>query len=260
MARVGVQLGEAAQSQQQSSGAAGRHDGCGTATGGALLAEESWLCMEACSTDQAYATDPTAADPQLEPCTATVTEHQQQHLPSLGAAVGHAGMCCADAVAACSRPVTAPLAAQVWLLQQQWAENLQAAEITHAAAANCVLNSSTQRAAVAVPTPGRKQACAAVPQQHLEQLQCVLCANAAVAVGQLHDLRQLDLSLEQLATLQGLGQLCPQLQVGCKMRIWLWWQLSGMCRKHQQLAAGLQVVWHCWVVPAINSSSTVQLP
>jgi hypothetical protein len=56
------------------------------------------------------------------------------------------------------------------------------------------------------------------PQQHqhqpgLQRLQQLLAANAAVPASQLASLRQLDLSLEQLLDLQGLGQLCPQLTV-----------------------------------------------
>jgi hypothetical protein len=50
-------------------------------------------------------------------------------------------------------------------------------------------------------------------QPGLQRLQQLLAANAAVPAGQLAGLRQLDLSLEQLLDLQGLGQLCPQLTV-----------------------------------------------
>jgi hypothetical protein len=57
-------------------------------------------------------------------------------------------------------------------------------------------------------------------QPGLQRLQQLLAANAAVPAGQLAGLRQLDLSLEQLLDLQGLGQLCPQLTVSIAFSHW----------------------------------------
>jgi hypothetical protein len=167
-------------------------------------------------------------------------QQQQQQMPDLHWATAHAGMCSSRQLAACSRPrLTRPH--PVVQLQRDWAAHLQAA----AAAGNVTSGScDTRRCLCSKESSGSGLTSQAMPcetvrrrrrssssssglsqQPGLQRLQQLLAANAAVPDSQLVSLRQLDLSLEQLVDLQGLGQLCPQLTVSCWRQSGIW---SGM--------------------------------
>jgi hypothetical protein len=91
-------------------------------------------------------------------------------------------------------------------LQQHWARNVLDAGKSCAGNSNGKHSWSSTSASACT-------GCADVSSFQLKQLREKVTANAAVSVSHLSQLRALDLSLEQLTDINGLGQLCPQLQV-----------------------------------------------
>jgi hypothetical protein len=149
-----------------------------------------------------------------------VDVQQQQQLPGLSWAMNQAGMCSSVHLAASSRlRVVRPT--PMADLQREWTAHLQAAAAAGTIAKDvsdnsiCKCSSTPAGCGSDVVTVSKKQQ-QQQQQPGLQRLQQLLAANAAVPAGQLAGLRQLDLSLEQLLDLQGLGQLCPQLTVSDK--------------------------------------------